>query len=943
MGSDCRKGLLDCSAYATAGTVAWLYLVILWMTWTPTGTSDPEILLRPPSPRWVVVLGNLLLFAPIGFVLGAVGSQRLAADRAGGRFGRRDAGSVEVRRIVLQVAALVAILTVVVELGQLRVQGRTVSPYDVVMNTAGAAAAAWAALFLARRGLDRRILVLGAATSVFLGVVIFLAATGFAASRGLVMDDWNRDHEVLAGDEWGGGREYLGAVDSPRICAGTPPDEWCVEPGADVDARHEVRQAAARTQVVRASAIVTSEGEQSGPARIVTFSRGQDTRNITLGQSGRDLVLRVRTPLGGPNGAKTEFVLPEAVPEGVATEVSAAFESRRAVISVRSSEGELRGDFQWGFFSGWWLMSRFANQSVQPGGLLLAGLLGAAAFALPLGLAAAHLGWVSPALRPLLGLAAAPVLVLLMGAPLNVPTPPRELFAAGGFGLLGGIVAMIGTWRGRGGGRSWLRSTGAKGVGSAAVVLLLLIGCDSTVSGLEPGAGSGVTASDPDRIQPYPGNPFYWQYQGDPVLLLGGSDEDNLFNHPQLPRNGLEAHLDLLQSVGGNYVRNTMSSRDEGNVFPFQGVVREGLYDLTLWNPEYWERFERFLEMTLARDIIVQIELWDRFDFAGGGRWAASPYNPRNNVNYTPETSGLPTVVNSPAPERENPFLRTTPGLDDNQEVLQYQRAFVEKMLSISLHYPHVLYTISNETDESPLWSGYWADLILERAEELARPAYVTEMWAARTPEDPLYENTYNHPERYAYVEISQNNHQVGQAHWVYAMEHRSRLASAPRPINNVKIYGGPRHGGGVEEGTRKFWRNVFAGMASARFHRPHDPATMAGIGLNSLAQTHIRSMRMLTDRMPVFSSEPRTDLLSRRGSDEAYVLAEIGLRYAAYFPDGGSVDLDLSDAAGGMTLRWLDILAVQWGPTISVEGGGSVTLAPPEEGPWVALLEGGE
>ncbi len=42
-----------------------------------------------------------------------------------------------------------------------------------------------------------------------------------------------------------------------------------------------------------------------------------------------------------------------------------------------------------------------------------------------------------------------------------------------------------------------------------------------------------------DRIQPYPQNPFYWQYKGKPVLLLGGSVEDNLFQIPDL-----EAHLD---------------------------------------------------------------------------------------------------------------------------------------------------------------------------------------------------------------------------------------------------------------------------------------------------------------------------------------------------------------------------------------------------------------
>ncbi len=59
-------------------------------------------------------------------------------------------------------------------------------------------------------------------------------------------------------------------------------------------------------------------------------------------------------------------------------------------------------------------------------------------------------------------------------------------------------------------------------------------------------------ADDSARIRPYEANPFYRQYKDEPVLLLGGSWQDNLFNHPV----GLEEHLDLLKSVGGNYVRN---------------------------------------------------------------------------------------------------------------------------------------------------------------------------------------------------------------------------------------------------------------------------------------------------------------------------------------------------------------------------------------------------
>ncbi len=130
-----------------------------------------------------------------------------------------------------------------------------------------------------------------------------------------------------------------------------------------------------------------------------------------------------------------------------------------------------------------------------------------------------------------------------------------------------------------------------------------------------------------DRIQPYLHNPFYWQYKGMPILLLGGSVEDNLFQIA-----GIEAHLDLLHRVGGNYVRCTMSSRDEGDIWPFERDPVTGLYDLEQPGQVYWDRFEHFLALCAERDIILQIELWDRFDFARAP-WQDNPYNPKNNRN----------------------------------------------------------------------------------------------------------------------------------------------------------------------------------------------------------------------------------------------------------------------------------------------------------------------
>ena len=55
-----------------------------------------------------------------------------------------------------------------------------------------------------------------------------------------------------------------------------------------------------------------------------------------------------------------------------------------------------------------------------------------------------------------------------------------------------------------------------------------------------PLAGSAAAVAD-DRIQPFPGNPRYWAMGDKPVLLVGGSDDDNLF---QWPPDRLDAHLD---------------------------------------------------------------------------------------------------------------------------------------------------------------------------------------------------------------------------------------------------------------------------------------------------------------------------------------------------------------------------------------------------------------
>ncbi len=113
-----------------------------------------------------------------------------------------------------------------------------------------------------------------------------------------------------------------------------------------------------------------------------------------------------------------------------------------------------------------------------------------------------------------------------------------------------------------------------------------------------------------ERIMPWRKDTRYWQYKGKPVLLLGGSLTDHIFL-----LEGLKAHLDEMVSVGANYVRNTMSQR-EGVELKAHKLLDNGKFDIDQWNPEYWKRFENCLRWCQERDIIMQIEVWDRFDYS---------------------------------------------------------------------------------------------------------------------------------------------------------------------------------------------------------------------------------------------------------------------------------------------------------------------------------------
>ena len=495
---------------------------------------------------------------------------------------------------------------------------------------------------------------------------------------------------------------------------------------------------------------------------------------------------------------------------------------------------------------------------------------------------------------------------------------------------------------------------------------------------------SSCTGEEFTGIRPFEENPAYWQYNGRPVFLFGGSDRDNIF---QWAGDGsrLEDHLDLLKSCGGNYIRCTMSSREytrEGyrwDLLPYPFTKKEGLYDLDRWNQVYWDKLETFLVETSERGIMVQLELWDRWNEFGqsgvknpanGYGWFYSPFNPDNNINYDWGDSPL---LKEGRTAFYNEFHYAA--VRGDSLLLHYQHAFVRKIMDVVMDngFDHVIFQVDNESgigaedlEPDPYWAGFIREYGLNKNPK--HPVYVCTSRRFHFP-SPHLTRDFQDPENpeirvpignpaFNFCDISQNNGNSGQQHYDNFLWYRELVhGTGIRPINNVKCYhfnwctGCDFHEGRYspsdEEAIAKFWRNVFAGAASVRFHRetPYRAGGLRdGFGLTPEGQHYITGMNMFLDSVRIFSMVPDNSLLSHRQSNEAYCLAEAGIQYAVFFTGEGDRTVTLhTGSTGPGSVCWLDLAGNGWTQSSSIDISPHLQLEVPGDGAlWVALIKTG-
>jgi hypothetical protein len=427
----------------------------------------------------------------------------------------------------------------------------------------------------------------------------------------------------------------------------------------------------------------------------------------------------------------------------------------------------------------------------------------------------------------------------------------------------------------------------------------------------------------------------------------------------------ITAALDELSGAGGNLIRCVLDPGVGAGVQGFDFCAKSGeLYNLDHMTGSYWTRLDFFLRETQQRAIVIQIEIWDRFDWYDGGHegWPASPFNPKNNVNYTTDESGLQTSYPGKGDKTGNPFGQGVPGQAryDNANptrkrqfdvVRRYQEKFMDKLLSITLRYDHVLYSMNNEVrHQEPAWGEYWLAYVRKAAAAEGTTVLCTDMFwdLLELPGPTKFGYLLANAEQYDYFDVSQTSahpvkglseRKAGAAHWdkiIYAAKHAK---AANRLLHMNKIYGSNNRAGGwmgsAENAVSELWRSLIAGVAGVRFHRPD-----SGIGLSDQSKNCMRATRLVEQKVKFWEVDPRQDLLTNCGLDEAYLAAMPGKKYILFFTDGGSVGLKLDDFKGvHFDLSWVDVSSGTEALTTKLAGGSTATLDAPNDGPWVATI----
>jgi hypothetical protein len=229
-----------------------------------------------------------------------------------------------------------------------------------------------------------------------------------------------------------------------------------------------------------------------------------------------------------------------------------------------------------------------------------------------------------------------------------------------------------------------------------------------------------VSAPHTGQLQPWDEDPNYWTWDGEtPELLLGGSSSDALF----LEEN-FKGEIALLAKTGGNYLRCTLRSLDDGKMTPFYWEEGFEKFNLLKYREEYWNQLAEMISYAENIGVAVEIIVWD-FPTTTKANWETNAWT--NNIIMTP-VEGDSIMKNDFLPG-ENPFFHTVPVTMQYQkqyeQISKLQEAFVEQLLATTSSFNNVIYNYVVPSNLHIPWMVHWGKYTETKAAEMGESVNV--------------------------------------------------------------------------------------------------------------------------------------------------------------------------------------------------------------------------
>lgn len=438
------------------------------------------------------------------------------------------------------------------------------------------------------------------------------------------------------------------------------------------------------------------------------------------------------------------------------------------------------------------------------------------------------------------------------------------------------------------------------------------------------GAGSGIwtpvamgemaSRQSSNAFAVHPRSPAYFVYRGKPVLLIGdytwGTFSDVDYDY--------KAMFDTLKANRLNFARIWVwwgceefpEPINRIHVNPYlrtgPGNANDGKpkYDLTKFNPSFFDRLRAVCAAARQRGIFLQLTLFDAWMIKHPHLWRLHAYHRDNNINGVdgdPRNTGMGT-------DGEQGFCSL-----GNPKVLEAQKAFIRKVVDAVNDFDNIFFEIANENYYNAEWERNLCEFIHE------------------------YEK--GKPKQHLTMPLDLPNHDYGGIKtWDLQRLHANLLKA--RALKQPLIFDTDGIGNPDDATVRKAAWTAF--VSGGHVSYLDDSLQIGSEYKGDFKGSRRATLRKQLGYLAAFTRNVRfyemqpDDSLVKAGN--AFAMAS-PRELVAYLPDGGSIALDLSSVSGSVTARWFNPCDGKFGKAFKVEGGGKREFQALDRNDWVLYL----